>query len=113
MDAPDESMLLAGDTERKTRISEANPCSVNIRTNEELVEYLEVCSGQTPIMEGHLCKDISKPKIFDKFRRRYFILFRGVLLYYNYKSQYEVDKSRGLVSCLYNVCSRSIYLWWF
>lgn len=81
----------------------------NLRTRKDLTQYLQICSGQEPIMEGHACKDISKPKPFDKFRRRYFILYRGVLLYYNYKSQYEVDKSKGLVSymCSLDVLERA------
>lgn len=88
-----------GETPDLLLLAEASPRPVKIRTHTDLAEYLEICSSQTPLMEGHLCKDISKPKIFDKFRRRYFILYRGILLYYNYKSQYEMDKRKGLVSC--------------
>lgn len=74
------------------------PMQVKIRTQEDLTTYLEKCSGQTPIMEGHVCKDITKSRTLGRFRRRYFILYRGVLLYYNYKSQYEKDKGKCLVS---------------
>lgn len=69
---------------------------VKIRTSEDVTRYLEICSTRTPIMEGHVCKDIHKPTVFDKFRRRYFILYRGVLLYYSSKFQYETDKRKGL-----------------
>lgn len=73
---------------------------VRIRTSEDLAEYLAMCSNQSPIMEGYACKDVSKPTIFGRFRRRYFILYRGVLLYYNHRSQYEADKRKSFVSCL-------------
>jgi hypothetical protein len=80
---------------------------VKIRTQGDLSRYLEECSGQAPIMEGHVCKDISKPRVFDRFRRRYFVLYRGVLLYYNYKSQFDKDKRKGFVSYY----TMTHYLW--
>lgn len=72
---------------------------VKIRTQEDLTKYLETCSGQSPIKEGHVCKDITKPmSTLDRFRKRYFVLYHGVLLYYKYKSQYEKDRKKGFVS---------------
>ena len=72
---------------------------VKIRTQEDLTKYLEICSGQAPIMEGHVCKDITKPlSAWDRFRRRYFVLYHGMLLYYSYKSQYEKDRKKSFVS---------------
>lgn len=72
---------------------------VKIDTGDDLMNYLTFCSTQTPIAEGHGCKDIGRPTIqLDRFRRRYFVLFKGLLLYYNYKSQYEIDRKNNLVS---------------
>lgn len=75
--------------------------SVTIDTGDDLTNYLKFCSTQTPIAEGHGCKDIGRPTIpLDRFRRRYFVLFKGLLLYYNYKSQYEIDRKNDLVSLI-------------
>ena len=71
---------------------------VNIQSMEDIEKYLETFSLQDPIYEGYGCKDTSKSRSFERFRRRYFILFEGLLLYYEHKSQYNRDKKNGLVS---------------
>lgn len=78
--------------------SQCKSGQIKIRNSEDLVKYLEICSGEEPLVEGYLCKDISYPSFFDRFRRRYFVLHDGLLLYYKHKSHYNKDKSNGLVS---------------
>ena len=103
----EKSSLKRSDHEEVDAAPEKNADSLNssqkghvkIDTGDDLIDYLKFCSTQTPIAEGHGCKDIGRPTIpLDRFRRRYFVLFKGLLLYYNYKSQYEIDRKNDLVS---------------
>lgn len=71
--------------------------SVKINTCEDLEKYLAICSTEAPIAEGYVCKDTRRSKSFEKFRRRYFVLHNGVLLYYNHRSEYIRDQKNGLV----------------
>lgn len=73
---------------------------IKIGNSEDLVKYLEICSGEEPLAEGHICKDIRYPTIFNRFRRRYFVLYNGLLLYYRHKALYNSDKRKGLVSLM-------------
>ena len=72
-----------------------------ISSHDDLALKLEKCSIQSPLMEGYGCKDIRKSRTFEPFRRRYFVLYNEVLIYYQHKAQFEKDKKRGLVSCLF------------
>lgn len=58
----------------------------------------EVCSTREPILEGHGCKDMSKAWSIFGFHRKYFVLYEGILLYYDHKSSYFKDRTKGLVS---------------
>lgn len=71
-----------------------------ISSYDDLALKLEKCSIQTPLMEGYGCKDVRKSRTFEPFRRRYFVLYNEVLIYYQHKAQFEKDKKKGLVSCL-------------
>ncbi len=59
----------------------------------------------TPILQGHVFKQSSHgigSKIgLISFKKRYFVLFNGVLMYYRHQSSYEKDKHHGLVSIVY------------
>ena len=78
--------------------------SVKIRSDEELEKYLQICSTQPPLAEGHGCKDVEKFRTFARFRKRYFVLYEGLLLYYDHKSSYDRDKKNGLVSVSNHQC---------
>ena len=69
-----------------------------ITSHDDLIMRLEKCSLQSPLMEGYGCKDVSKARALEPFRRRYFVLYNGLLLYYHHKSHFEKDKKNGLVS---------------
>ena len=75
-----------------------NPSKIS--TYDDLTMKLEKCSIQAPLMEGYGCKDVSRARSFEPFRRRYFVLYKDLLIYYHHKSQYEKDKKNGLVSWL-------------
>lgn len=70
----------------------------DIHNKADVAKYLEKYSLQDPIYEGYGCKDINKTRSLERFRRRYFVLYEGVLLYYKHKSNYQRDKRNGLVS---------------
>ena len=71
-----------------------------IQDRKDVLKYLDICSREEPIIEGHGCKDIERDGIFASYRRRYFVLYDGLLLYYCHKSEFEKDKKNGLVSIL-------------
>ena len=99
-------LMLSQATEKKRPIDVQLAPSVQPAASvkiESIEKYLEVCSTQPPLAEGHGCKDVHKLKTFDKFRRRYFVLYEGLLLYYNHKSCYVRDKKNGLVSMHTNI----------
>ena len=58
-------------------------------------------SNQTPILRGHVFKQ-SSDRFRHKydllsFKKRYFVLYKGVLLYYVHESNFEKDLHRKLV----------------
>ena len=72
-----------------------------IYTDEEaLKKYLQACSTEPPLAESYGCKDIDQCACvtFERYRRRYFVLYRGVLLYYSHKSHFDRDRKNGFVS---------------
>lgn len=74
------------------------PPSRKIRSREDLEKYLQLCSTQPPLAEGHGCKDVtSRHRSLDKYKKRYFVLYSGILLYYDHKSSYNKDRRNGLV----------------
>lgn len=78
-----------------------NACTkpVKIKDSDDLTKYLQLCSQLQPIAEGYVCKDVRKQRAtFEKFRKRYFVLYQGLLVYYNHKSEYTRDKKNGLVN---------------
>ncbi len=69
-----------------------------ISSYDDLAMKLEKCSIKTPLLEGYGCKDVSRSRTFEPFRRRYFVLYKDLLIYYHHKSHFEKDKKNGLVS---------------
>ncbi len=72
---------------------------LDLKDGADVTMYLkEVCSVQEPLLEGHGCKDMSKTWLIVVFHRKYFVLYHGVLVYYDHQSGYSHDKKKGLVS---------------
>ena len=71
---------------------------IDLDTDVDVRAYLnQVCTILEPVIEGHGCKDSSKTRSWFGFHRKYFVLYDGILLYYDHKSNYLQDKSKGLV----------------
>jgi len=72
---------------------------IDLDSEIDVQAYLkEVCTIVEPIIEGHGCKDWNKSRSLFGFHRKYFVLYHGILLYYDHKSNYMQDKTKGLVS---------------
>ena len=65
-------------------------------------DSLTVNDAATPILQGHVFKQSSHgfgSKFgLISFKKRYFVLFDGVLMYYRHQSSYEKDKHHSMVS---------------
>ena len=72
------------------------------------LQHDELSPEVPPILQGHVFKRSSSgigSKIgLASFKKRYFVLYSGVLLYYEHQSSYERDKHHELVGTLH-ACS--------
>ena len=90
-------LIRTSSTEHR-RYGECQALHLNrIESKEDLTNYLEACCMQEPSYQGYGCKDISTFGFIENFRRRYFVLYCGLLLYYKHKSNFDKDRKHGLV----------------
>lgn len=72
--------------------------------NKEVQLMINDIDLRNPLHEGHVfkCKSDNSSMhpllaFFNSFNRRYFVLFPGVILYYEHKREYHEDLKYGLV----------------
>lgn len=70
--------------------------------HKEVQLLLQEINFSRPFYEGYVYKCKSDPgnrvmTKFNSFNKRYFVLFAGVILYYNHKKEYLEDLKYGLV----------------
>ena len=68
------------------------------------VQRTEPSPDVPPVLQGHVFKRSTSgigPKMgIVTFKKRYFVLYVGVLLYYEHESSYERDKHQKLVGVM-------------
>ena len=65
-------------------------------TAQEILQKIDL---NKPLYQGRVFKQ-KKEQQFSGFNKRYFVLYPGVLLYYEHERDYHEDMKLGMVRCM-------------
>lgn len=75
--------------------------------DESVQKILKGVDLHNPLFEGHVFKQKGDNKFINSlncFNRRYFVLYPGIILYYEHRGEFREDLKFGMVSVIIVTC---------